>query len=116
MPDPLLGTQPTKKFTTGRLYWLPAGAADGFIDFGNVQDYKAVPKVSRLDHFSARKGSKVADLSLVKSQSVIRSFTLDEEFNQTLLLLALANQNANTIQPAAIGADDTIVTADNVNI
>lgn len=116
MSDPILGTQPTKKFTTARLYWLPAGQTDGYIDLGNVVDYKAVPKIQRVNHMNSGKGNKSADLSMVKDQSIIRSFTLDEDFNQTLLLIALAIQNANLVQPAVLGADSTIESSDDSEI
>jgi hypothetical protein len=112
--DPILGTAQTKKFTTGRLFWLPSGQADGFIDFGNVLDHKHAPKLQRLEHMaSGRGGVRNADLSLVKTNSVLKTFTLDEEFAQIMLLLALGTQHANLVQPAMLGVDDTILTADN---
>ena len=114
--DPALGAPQTKKFTTGRLWWLPAGAADGYIDFGNVVDYKASPKRQRIEHLTSANGRKEADLSLVKSVSELKTFTLDEEFNQTLLLLALGTQHTNLVQPAALGVDSNLITSDNVNI
>jgi hypothetical protein len=107
---------PNTKLTTARLYWLPLGAVDGYIDFGNIPDYKDAPKRQRVEHMASRRGKKVTDLSLVKSNEQLKTFTLDEDFNTTLLLLALANQNANTIQPNVVDADSTFATTDDTVI
>lgn len=101
--EPNLGDPSTKKFTTGRLYWLPAGAVDGHIDFGNMPDYKYEPKVDRLDHMSARRGRAHADFSYIKSHAQKKSFTFDEQFNETIKLLALSTQGQNIVQVAAGG-------------
>ncbi len=104
------------KLTTGRLYWLPAGSVDGYVDFGNVADYKDAPKLKRVEHVACNDGLRKTDVALIATEGVLKTFTLDEEFAAILLLLALGTQQANLIQDTAVGADSTLISSDTVTI
>ena len=97
-----------QKLTTGRLYWLPYGATDGYIDFGNIVDYKHDPKLTRVEHLHGALGRRKADLSFVVGATLQKSFTLDEDFSQVLALVYLATQNANVTQTSQTGINATI--------
>lgn len=91
--DPIL-----KKFTTGRLFFLPTAQTDGYWDFGNTIDYKHAPKVSYVEHKHMDFGRSKSDFGIIKSNQQQKSFTLDEEFGQVLILLYLATQGSNVVQ------------------
>jgi hypothetical protein len=100
----------TKKFTTGRLFFLPSGAVDGYIDFGNAVDYKHGPKVDYLEHDHSALGRKKLDLSLIKSHAEKKIFTLDEDTYDALVKLWLATQGSNFVQSSS-GSQNVNVTA-----
>lgn len=103
-----LGDAITKKFTTGRLYFLPVGLVDGYLDFGNVPDYKSDPKVEYLDHQKSALGRKKSDFSCPKSHSEKKTFTLDEEVGQVLIYLFLATQGANSVEASGSVINEAI--------
>jgi hypothetical protein len=61
----------------GVVSWEPQGGG-GFQDLGNVAKFEFTPEVKLLDHFSARLGTKVKDLSVVLEKSAKVSLTMDE--------------------------------------
>lgn len=58
------------------VYFTPAGGTERHL--GNCTTFKTSPTVDQLDHFSAMAGTKVKDFSVVVSQAVDLSFTLEE--------------------------------------
>src|SRR5579884_1423003 len=100
----ILGQQITKKFTTGRLYaqFIIAGVVDAFWrDLGNVEDYKADPKVTRKEHMASAAGVKRTDLSLISDITAKYSLTLDEFTSDLEALLALGTQGNDAVQAGA---------------
>lgn len=105
-----LGDPISKKFTTARLfaqltgiYPPPAGfAADTFWrDWGNVDDYKYDPKISRKEHMKSSGGVKQTDLSMTADITGKYSVTLDEFTMDLENLLALGSQGADAVQAGA---------------
>lgn len=99
----ILGQQITKKFTTGRLYaqLVIAGVTDAFWrDFGNVEDYKLDPKLTRKEHMASAAGVKRTDLSLVADITQKYSLTVDEFTPDLEALLTLGTQGADAVQAA----------------
>jgi hypothetical protein len=98
-----LGQAITKKFTSGRLWlqFLPADLAAGFWrDIGNVEDYKADPKLTRKEHMASAGGTKRTDLSLVADITSKYSLTVDEFTPDLEALLALGTQGNDVVQNA----------------
>lgn len=114
-----IGDPITKKFTSGRLYAKytsiyppPSGfAADTFFrDFGNTEDYKYDPKVSRKEHMKSAAGLKTTDLSLISDISPKFTFTFDEFTTDLENLLGLGTQGSDAVQAGGNIANESMTT------
>jgi len=61
----------------------------GYIDVGNVTSLIFTPKVSLLDHFSSRTGTKSLDLSVVVEKQAELKITMEEYTARNLMMMLL---------------------------
>jgi hypothetical protein len=69
------------------------GLPTGLRDLGNAPAFTIVPAIETLDHFSARRGVKRKDATVVLSVGGTAKFTL-EEYDMENLALAMFGENA----------------------
>jgi len=96
----------TLDLLSGRLYWQPLGEA-GYIDFGNVFDYKNDPERQRVPHSKASGGLKRVDVELLRSAKERRTFTMTEHFEQAVRMLNYGTRLTDLVQAAEYGLTRT---------
>lgn len=85
---------------TARLYYQPAGES-GYIDVGNVSDFKEVHERTYVARMRSEKGVRITDNELIDTVADRFEFTLDEQDELNLKLLYLASRGSNSVQAAA---------------
>jgi hypothetical protein len=94
-PFPFPGQPQTRRLTTGRLYFNPAGAP-GLVDMGNVVKFQRQDKRDTIEHYASRGGVRMVDAEIVHTLKYAYRFTLDE-YTDTLAALL---QNTAPVTPA----------------
>jgi hypothetical protein len=82
------------------------GAAEGFVDVGNVSDLKVSFKTDTLDHKESRTGQRLIDKRMTTGKTADAAFTLDSFSADTL---GKAMFSTNTAVPLSASATESIV-------
>lgn len=96
---------------TARVYFNPSGET-GFIDLGNVLDYKVANERQTRNRMSARGGFRVVDDEQVDTVHDKWEFTLDEVDDLAAKLLALATKGSDTVQTVVVAPSGTATLSD----
>lgn len=79
------------------LWFKPKGATD-FVDLGNVINPELVPALTRLDHFSIRRGVRAKDKSVITERSANLNLSIDEINLPNLQFAFISSQPAQADQ------------------
>jgi hypothetical protein len=105
-----LGTIEAHEKLTARLFYKPAGDS-GYIDCGNVKDYRYSPDNQYRTRMASDKGYRFVDDEQLDSTHQKWEFTLDEEDSHNARLLRLARHDADSAQTAETNETAEITSA-----
>lgn len=91
---------------TARVYFQPAGST-GYLDLGNVLDYKLVPERQFRTRMTAAGGFRVVNDEQVDTVHDKYEFTLDEFDELNVQLLHLASVGSDTVQASVAAPTGT---------
>jgi len=91
----------------GKLLFKPDGS-NGFRDLGNCPDFKITVDTETIDHFSSRSGLQTKDMEIVKKQTAVGSFTLDEPVIENLQLFVMSGSPSDISQSAGSTTDQAV--------
>lgn len=84
----------------GVIYFKPEGS-NGMLDLGNCPSFNANVEISKNEHFSSRKGTKVKDKVFVSQKAAKFALTM-EEFSPENLAIALMGETVKSSEAAAV--------------